>query len=96
MEKAMLFQFEIVTKKKDDSKFLLVLKLVLLIILILQIKRPFDMSFEIKKENSIEQPRTTNDTVFEVHNNPVLETALVALLILGKHKEITIKKTRMT
>ena len=96
MEKAMLFQFEIVTKKKYNSKFLLVLKPVLLIILILQIKRPFDMSFEIKKENSLEQPRTTNDTVFEVHNNPVLEKALVALSILGKHEEITIKKTRMT
>ena len=95
MEKAMLFQFEIVTKKKYNSKFLLVLKPVLLIILILQIKRPFDMSFEIKKENSLEQPRTTNDTVFEVHNNPVLETDLVALSILRKHKEITIKKTRM-
>ena len=54
------------------------------------------MSFEIKKENSLEQPRTTNDAVFEVHNNPVLETDLVALSILGKHKEITIKKTRMT
>jgi len=92
----MLFQFEIVTKKKYNSKFLLVLKPVLLIILILQIKRPFDMSFEIKKENSLEQPRTTNDAVFEVHNNPVLETDLVALSILRKHKEITIKKTRMT
>ena len=53
------------------------------------------MSFEIKKENSLEQPRTTNDAVFEVHNNPVLETALDALSIIGKHKEITIKKTRM-
>ena len=92
----MLFQFEIVTKKKYNSKFLLVLKPVFLIILILQIKRPFDMSFEIKKENSLEQPRTTNDAVFEVHNNPVLETALDALSIIGKHKEITIKKTRMT
>ena len=92
----MLFQFEIVTKKKYNSKFLLVLKHVFLIILILQIKRPFDMSFEIKKENSLEQPRTTNDKVFEVHNDPVLETALVALSILGKHEEITIKKTRMT
>lgn len=91
----MLFQFEIVTKKKYYSEFLLVLKLVLLIILILQIKRPFDMSFEIKKENSLEQPITTNDAVFEVHNNPVLETALDALSIIGKHKEITIKKTRM-
>ena len=92
----MLFQFEIVTKKKYISEFLLVLKPVFLIILESQIKRPFDMSFEIKKENSLEQPRTTNDTVFEVHNNPVLEKALVALSILGKHKEITIKKTRMT
>ncbi len=91
----MLFQLEIVTKKKYYSEFLLVLKLVLLIILILRIKRPFDLSFEIKKENSLEQPRTTNDTVFEVHNNPVLETALDALSIIGKHKEITIKKTRM-
>jgi hypothetical protein len=54
------------------------------------------MSFEIKKENSLEQPRTTHDTVFEVHNNPVLETALDALSIIGKHEEITIKKTRMT
>ena len=92
----MLFQFEIVTKKKYYLEFLLVLKSVLLIILILQIKRPFDMSFEIKKENSLEQPRTTNDTVFEVHNNPVLETDLVALSIIGKHRVITIKKTRMT
>jgi len=53
------------------------------------------MSFEIKKENSLEQPRTTNDAVYEVHNNPVLKTALDALSIMGKHKEMTIKKTRM-
>ena len=91
----MLSQFEIVTKKKYISEFLLVLKPVFLSILISQIKRSFDTSFEIKKENSIEQPITTNDAVFEVHNNPVLETALVALSIIGKHKEITIKKTRM-
>ena len=91
----MLFQFKIVTKKKYISEFLLVLKPVFLSILESQIKRPFDMSFEIKKENSLEQPRTTNDTVFEVHNNPVLETALDALSIIGKHKEMTIKKTRM-
>ncbi len=91
----MLFQFEIVTKKKYYPKFLLVLKLVFLIILISQIKRPFDTIFEIKKENSLEQTTTTDESVFEVHNNPVLETALDALSIIGKHKEITIKKTRM-
>ena len=60
-----------------------------------QIKRSFDMSFEIKKENSLEQPITTNDAVFEIHNNPVLETALDALSIIEKHNEMTIKKTRM-
>jgi len=91
----MLFQFEIVTKKKYISEFLLVLKPVFLSILISQIKRSFDTSFEIKKENSIEQPTITDESVFEVHNNPVLETALDALSIIGKHKEITIKKTRM-
>ena len=92
----MLFQFEIVTKKKYNSEFLLVLNCMFFHMLNSKIQSPLERGFATKEENTLEQPRTTNDTVFEVHNNPVLETALVALSILGKHKEITIKKTRMT
>jgi len=49
------------------------------------------MSTETKEENSLEQPKTTEDSVFEIHNDPVMESALDALSIIGKHKEIKIR-----
>ena len=32
-----------------------------------------------------------NETVMEIHNDPVMQSALDALSLFGKHKEITIK-----
>ena len=32
-----------------------------------------------------------NETIMEIHNDPVMQTALDALAIFGKYKEITIK-----
>jgi len=32
-----------------------------------------------------------NETIMEIHNDPVMQSALDALSIFGKHKEITIK-----
>ena len=49
------------------------------------------MRTETKEEDSLEQPKTTEDSVFEVHDDPVMESALDALAIIGKHKEITIR-----
>ena len=45
---------------------------------------------EIKEENYQEQPKTSEDSVFEVHDDPVMESVLEALSIIGKHSEITI------
>ncbi len=92
----MLFQFEIVTKKKYNSEFLLVLNCMFFHMLNSEIQSPLERGFATKEENTLEQTTTTDESVFEVHNNPVLETALDALSIIGKHKEMTIKKTRMT
>ncbi len=49
------------------------------------------MHVETKEENILEQTKTTDESVFEVHDDPVMESALDALAIIGKHKEITIR-----
>ena len=46
---------------------------------------------EAKKENEPRQTKTFGDSVFEVHDESVMELALDALAIIGKHKEITIR-----
>jgi DNA-binding protein len=46
---------------------------------------------EAKKENEPRQTKTFGDSVFEVHDDPVMESAIDALAIIGKHKEITIR-----
>ncbi len=48
------------------------------------------MHVETKEENTPEQTKTTNESVFEVHNEPVMQSALDALSIIGKNKEITL------
>ena len=45
---------------------------------------------ETKGPNGQEQTKESNN-VFEIHNDPVMQSALDALSIIGKHKEITIK-----
>jgi len=49
------------------------------------------MPTETKEKNSLEQPKTTEGSVFEVHNDPVMESVLEVLSIIGKYKEITIR-----
>ena len=38
-----------------------------------------------------EQTANSTDSVIEIHNDPVMKSALDALSIIGKYKEITIK-----
>ncbi len=45
---------------------------------------------EIKEENYQEQSKTFGDSVFEVHDDPVMESVLEVLSIIGEYKEITI------
>ncbi|MGD8638479.1 MAG: ribonuclease P subunit p25 family protein [Nitrosopumilaceae archaeon] len=45
---------------------------------------------ETKGPNGQEQTKES-ETVFEIHNDPVMQSALDALSIIGKYKEITIK-----
>jgi len=45
---------------------------------------------ETKGPNGQEQTKES-DNVFEIHNDPVMQSALDALSIIGKHKEIRIK-----
>ena len=45
---------------------------------------------ETKEGNGLEQTKTSNDLVFDIHNDPIMQSALDILSILGKHKEITI------
>ena len=45
---------------------------------------------EAKGPNGQEQTKDSKN-VFEIHNDPVMQSALDALSIIGKHKEITIK-----
>ena len=45
---------------------------------------------ETKGPNGQEQTKESNN-IFEIHNDPVMQSALDALAIIGKYKEITIK-----
>jgi len=46
---------------------------------------------EIKEENGQEQIKTTKDSVIVIYDDPVMQSALDAISILGKYGEITIK-----
>jgi len=56
-----------------------------------EIQSSLERSLATKEENTLEQTKTTDESVFEVHDDPVMESALDALAIIGKHKEITIR-----
>ena len=43
------------------------------------------------KENDQRQTISAEDSVFEIHNDPVMESALDVLSIIGKYKEITLR-----
>lgn len=46
---------------------------------------------EIKAENGQEQIEISAESVITIHNDPVMQSALDAISIFGKHKEITIR-----
>ena len=46
---------------------------------------------ETKGPKGQEQTKKSDETVIEIHNDPVMQSALDALSIIGKHKEITLK-----
>jgi len=46
---------------------------------------------EIKEENGQEQIKTSEESVIVIHNEPVMQTALDAISVLGKHGEIYLK-----
>jgi len=46
---------------------------------------------ETKEGNGLEQTKTSIDLVFDIHNDPIMQSALDILSILGNHKEITIR-----
>ncbi len=46
---------------------------------------------ETKEGNGQEQTNTSIDLVFDIHNDPIMESALDILSILGKHNEVTIR-----
>jgi len=46
---------------------------------------------ETKEGKGQEQTKTSIDLVFDIHNDPIMQSALEALSILGKHKEIRIR-----
>ena len=46
---------------------------------------------EIKEKNGQEQIEISSDSVFTIHDDPVMQSALDAISIFGKHEEITIR-----
>ena len=46
---------------------------------------------ETKEGEGQEQTKTSIDSVVDIHNDPIMQSALDILSILGKHKEITIR-----
>jgi DNA-binding protein len=46
---------------------------------------------ETKEGNGQEQIKTSNDSVIVIHNDPVMQSALDSISILGKNKEITLR-----
>lgn len=46
---------------------------------------------ETKDENGQEQIKTSNDSVIVIYDDPVMQSALDAISVLGKYGEITIR-----
>jgi len=46
---------------------------------------------DTKERSGQEQTKTSNESIFDIHNDPIMQSALDILSILGKHKEITIR-----
>ena len=46
---------------------------------------------ETKERAGHEQTVESKESIIEIHNDPVMQSALDALAIIGKHKEITIR-----
>jgi len=46
---------------------------------------------ETKERSGQEQTKTSNESIFDIHNDPIMQSALDILSILGKYKEITIR-----
>ncbi len=46
---------------------------------------------ETKEWSGQEQTKTSIESIFDIHNDPIMQSALDILSILGKHKEITIR-----
>jgi DNA-binding protein len=46
---------------------------------------------EINEENGQEQIKTSEDSVIVIHSDPVMQSALDAISVLGKYGEITIR-----
>ncbi len=84
-------KFQIVTKKTYRPELLLILNSLNINMLKSTIPSNLAMPTETKEKNSLEQPKTTEGSVFEVHNDPVMESVLEVLSIIGKYKEITIR-----
>ncbi len=46
---------------------------------------------ETKERSGQEQTKTSNESIFDINNDPIMQSALDILSILGNHKEITIR-----
>ena len=46
---------------------------------------------ETKEGSGQEQTKTLIESVIDIHNDPIMQSALDILSILGKHKEVTIR-----
>ncbi len=46
---------------------------------------------ETKEGSGLEQTKTTIESVIDIHNDPIMQSALDILSILAKHKEVTIR-----
>jgi len=44
-----------------------------------------------KEESGQEQTKTSIESVIDIYNDPIMQSALDILSILGKHKEVTIR-----
>ena len=46
---------------------------------------------ETKKGSGQEQTKTLIESVIDIHNDPIMQSALDILSVLGKHNEVTIR-----
>ena len=46
---------------------------------------------ETKERRGQEQTKTSIESIIDIHNDPIMQSALDILSILGNHKEITIR-----